>query len=170
MIINCDPCCRGHPSSFSPSVNLLGGKITMKGICFARNALRRVIEESGDEACFNSRCFQDEQAKPMWVHQPCMCMLAEAVEHEIPSELLRLGKRSPIFMLQMHLADHLRYRKPHLSPDHAKWIVESWSMSLGLTHFNHIMPLTMLRPDYTQESAADSVLCNACVFGDVPSP
>ena len=141
----------------------------MKGICFARNALRRVIEESGDEACFNSRCFHEEQAKPLWVHQPCMGMLAEAVEHEIPSELLRLGKRSPIFMLQMHLADQLRYRKPYLSPDHAQWIVESWSMSLGLIHFNHILPLTMLRPEYTPESAADSVLCNACVFGVVPS-
>jgi len=137
----------------------------MKGICLARNVLRRVIEESGGEACFNSRCFHEEQAKPTWLHQPCMGMLAEAVEYEVPPELLRLGNRSSIFMLQMQLAGQLCCRKPYLSPDHAKWIVESWSMSLGLTHFNHVLPLTMLRPEYTPESATDFLLCNACVFG-----
>jgi len=146
------------------------GENTMNGICLARDALRRIMTKAGHEACFNANCFREEQAKPTWAHQSCIGMLADAIEHEIPAELLRLGKRVPLDMLQFRLANYLRSRQPGYSTDHARWIVESWSMSLGLTQFHHNLPLTMLRPGNTAESAKNSVLCNACVLGVAPSP
>jgi hypothetical protein len=42
-------------------------------------------------------------------------------------------------------------------------------MSLCLSHFNHELPVTMLRPGNTLDSDKDSVLCSACVLGVAPS-
>jgi hypothetical protein len=63
----------------------------MNGICLARDALRRIISKAGHEACFNAGCFREAQENPTWLHQACIGMLADAIEHEIPAELLRLG-------------------------------------------------------------------------------
>lgn len=137
----------------------------MNGICLARDALRRIISVAGHEACFNIDCFREEQGNPTWLHQACIGMLADAIAYEIPAELLRLGKRVPLDGLQSSLANYLRSRQPQYGVDHARWIVESWSMTLGLTHFHHLLPLTMLRPGNTLESAKNSVLCSTCVLG-----
>lgn len=142
----------------------------MNGNCLARDALSRIISIAGHEACFNIHCFHEEQQHPVWARQPCIGTLAEAIEHEIPAELLRLGKRVPLDMLKLQLASYLRSKQPRYSADHACWIVESWSMMLGLSHFNHELPVTMLRPGNTLDSDKDSVLCNACVLGVAPSP
>jgi hypothetical protein len=141
----------------------------MNGICLARDALRRIISIAGHEACFNIQCFHEEQLHPIWAHQPCMGMLAEAIDHEIPAELLRLGRRVPLDMLKLQLVSYLRHKQPRYRADHARWIVESWSMSLCLSHFNHELPVTMLRPGNTLDSDKDSVLCSACVLGVAPS-
>jgi len=133
--------------------------------CPARDALRRIISIAGHEACFNIECFHEEQQQPAWAHKPCIGMLAEAIEHEIPAELLRLGRRAPLDMLKLQLASYLRHKQPRYSADHACWIVESWSMTLGLNHFNYQIPVSMLRLGNTLDSDKDSALCNACVFG-----
>ena len=145
-------------------------KNIMDGICLARDALRRILSSAGHKACFNSDCFRDEQKNPTWQHLACIGMLADAIEHEIPAELLRLGKRVPLDGLQSSLVNYLRSRQPQFSVEQARWIVESWSMSMGLTHFHHILPLAMLRPGKTPETAKNTVLCNSCVLGTAPSP
>ena len=141
----------------------------MNGICPARDTLRRILSKAGHEACFNTHCFVEDQEKPTLMHQACIGMLADAIEHEIPAELLRLGKRAPLDVLQFSLVNYLMSRQPRYSADHARWIVESWSMTLGLTRFHPILPLAMLRPGNSPESAKNSVLCNACVLGSAPS-
>jgi len=133
--------------------------------CPARDALRRIISIAGHEACFNIQCFHEEQQHPAWAHKPCIGMLVEAIEHEIPAELLRIGRRAPLDMLKLQLASYLRHKQPRYSADHACWIVESWSMTLGLNHFNYQIPVSMLRLGNTLDSDKDSALCNACVFG-----
>lgn len=141
----------------------------MNGICPARDALRHILSKAGHEACFNTHCFREEQENPTWMNQPCIGMLVDAIEHEIPAELLRLGKRAPLDVLQFSLVNYLMSRQPRYSADHARWIVESWSMSLGLIHFHHLPPLAMLLPGNTPESAGDSVLCSVCVLGVLSS-
>ena len=142
----------------------------MNGICLARDALSRIISIAGHEACFNIHCFHEEQQNPIWANQPCIGMLAEAIEHEIPAELLRLGRRVPLDMLKLQLVSYLRHKQPRYSADQARWIVESWSMTLGLSHLNHQLPEAMLRPGNRLDSDRDTVLCNACVLGVAPSP